>query len=66
MNVVKRYNDLIQYLNDTGSNDLKINVMPLRAKTLEKRVSSEGIDPNGTNPFAKKCLCGEGGNGRAP
>lgn len=51
--VVKRYNDLIQYLNDTGSNDLKINVMPLRAKTLEKRVSSEGIDPNGTNPFAK-------------
>lgn len=51
--VVKRYNDLIQYLNDTGSNDLKINVMPLRAKTLEKRVSSEGIDPNGTNPFAQ-------------
>ena len=51
--VVKRYNDLIQYLNDTGSNDLKINVMPLRAKTIEKRVSSEGIDPNGTNPFAQ-------------
>ena len=51
--VVRRYNELIKYLNDTGSNDLKITVMPLRAKTLKKRVSSEGIDPTGTNPFAQ-------------
>ena len=51
--VVRRYNELIKYLNDTGNNDLKITVMPLRAKTLEKRVSSEGIDPTGTNPFAQ-------------
>lgn len=51
--VVRRYNELIKYLNDTGSNDLKITVMPLRAKTIEKRVSSEGIDPNGNNPFAR-------------
>lgn len=51
--VVRRYNELIKYLNDTGSNDLKITVMPLRAKTLSKRVSSEGIDPTGTNPFAR-------------
>lgn len=51
--VVKRYTELIKYLNDTGSNDLKITVMPLRAKTIEKRVSSEGIDPNGNNPFAR-------------
>ena len=51
--VVRRYNELIKYLNDTGSNDLKINVMPLRAKTIERRVSSEGIDPNGSNPFAR-------------
>ena len=51
--VVRRYNELIKYLNDTGNNDLKITVMPLRAKTLEKRVSSEGIDPTGTNPFAR-------------
>ena len=51
--VVRRYNELIKYLNDTGSNDLKITVMPLRATTLEKRVSSEGIDPNGSNPFAR-------------
>ena len=51
--VVRRYNELIKYLNDTGNNDLKITVMPLRAKTLEKRVSSAGIDPNGSNPFAQ-------------
>ena len=51
--VVRRYNELIKYLNDTGNNDLKITVMPLRAKTLEKRVSSEGIDPVGANPFAQ-------------
>lgn len=51
--VVRRYNELIKYLNDTGSNDLKITVMPLRAKTIERRVSSEGIDPNGSNPFAR-------------
>ena len=51
--VVRRYNELIKYLNDTGNNDLKITVMPLRAKTLSKRVSSEGMDPTGTNPFAR-------------
>lgn len=51
--VVRRYNELIKYLNDTGSNDLKITVMPLRAKTIEKRVSFEGIDPDGNNPFAR-------------
>lgn len=51
--VVRRYNELIKYLDDTGSNDLKITVMPLRAKTSEKRISSEGIDPNGKNPFAQ-------------
>lgn len=51
--VVRRYNELIKYLNDTGNNDLKITVMPLRAKTLNKRVSSEGMDPTGTNPFAR-------------
>jgi PAS domain-containing protein len=51
--VVRRYNELIKYLNDTGNNDLKITVMPLRAKTIDKRVSSAGIDPNGSNPFAQ-------------
>jgi hypothetical protein len=53
IDVVGRYNSLIQYLNDIGANDLHITVMPLRAKTLEKKVSSEGVDPNGENPFAQ-------------
>ena len=51
--VVRRYNELMKYLNDTGNNDLKITVMPLRTKTIDKRVSSEGIDPNGSNTFAR-------------
>ena len=50
--VVRRYNELIKYLNDTGSNDLKISVLPLSARTIEKQVSSEGADPKGDNPFA--------------
>lgn len=51
--VVKRYADLIAYLDETNSNDLKITVLPLKAKTLSKVRSSEGIDPTGANPFAK-------------
>lgn len=50
--VVRRYMELIQYLDDTGSNDLKISVMPLRARTIDKDISSEGVDPSGNNPFA--------------
>lgn len=51
--VIRRYNDLINYLNETGTNDLKITVMPLEAKTVEKSVSSEGAEPDGDNPFAQ-------------
>ncbi len=50
--VVERYNALINYLNDTDSNDLKITVLPLEAKTVDKKVSSEGADAEGNNPFA--------------
>lgn len=51
--VVERYNTLINYLNETDSNDLKISVMPLRAKTLSKKVASKGNASNGLNPFAQ-------------
>ncbi|MGM9733414.1 MAG: LPD38 domain-containing protein [Prevotella sp.] len=51
--VAQRYKDLIDYLDSTNSNELKIQVLPLRAKTLSKRVSSKGVDPNGDNPFAQ-------------
>lgn len=57
--VVKRYNDLIKYLDETGTNDLKITVLPLRAKTARKKVSSEGADPKGRNPFAQNAYVEE-------
>lgn len=50
--VVQRYTDHVKYLDDTGANDLKITVMPLRTETLEKKVSSPGTNPEGSNPFA--------------
>lgn len=55
--VVERYNALIKYLDDTGTNDLKITSLPLNAKTLAKAVSSKGTDPEGNNPFAKNAYC---------
>lgn len=55
--VVERYNTLIKYLDDTGTNDLKITSLPLNAKTLAKAVSSKGTDPEGNNPFAKNAYC---------
>ena len=51
--VVERYNTLIKYLDDTGTNDLKITSLPLGATTLARSVSSEGNDPTGDNPFAQ-------------
>ncbi|MBQ4377074.1 MAG: strawberry notch C-terminal domain-containing protein, partial [Bacteroidales bacterium] len=57
--VVRRYNDLIKYLDNTGANDLKITVMPLKAKTLSQKVSSEGKDPTGSNPFARNAYVEE-------
>lgn len=55
--VVERYNALIKYLDDTGTNDLKITSLPLNVKTLAKAVSSKGADPEGNNPFAKNAYC---------
>ncbi len=54
--VTQRYTDLIKYLDDTGTNDLKITVMPLRAETLDTKVSSKGNDPTGSNPFATDAI----------
>ena len=54
--VIRRYNDLINYLNETGTNDLRITVMPLQAKTIQKTVSSEGTEPDGDNPFAQNAF----------
>lgn len=51
--VIERYNNLIKYLDDSGTNDLKITSLPLNATTLARAISSEGNDPAGDNPFAQ-------------
>lgn len=51
--IAERYNALIKYLDETGENTLKISTLPLRAKTLARKVGTEGRDPNGSNPFAQ-------------
>lgn len=51
--VIERYNNLIKYLDDSGTNDLKITSLPLNATTLARAISSEGNDPTGDNPFAQ-------------
>ena len=51
--IAERYNALIRYLDETGENTLKITTLPLKAKTLSRKVGTEGRDPNGNNPFAQ-------------
>lgn len=51
--IAERYNTLIRYLDETGENTLKITTLPLKAKTLARRVGTEGRDPGGNNPFAQ-------------
>ena len=46
------YQAEIDRLNEMGENDLEITEMPLRAKTLGKKVWEEGVEPGGKNPFA--------------
>ena len=46
------YQAEIDRLNEMGENDLEITEMPLKAKTLRKKVWEEGVEPGGNNPFA--------------
>lgn len=50
--IAERYNTLINYLNETGTNDLEITTLPLNAKTISKEVIVPGKDPDGENAFA--------------
>lgn len=50
--ITELYTAEINRLNDMGENDLEITEMPLRAKTLDKKVWEEGAEPAGDNPFA--------------
>lgn len=42
----------IQLLNDAGENDLEITTMPLKAKTLSRKIWKAGAEPNSGNAFA--------------
>jgi hypothetical protein len=46
------YQAEIDRLNEMGENDLEITEMPLKAKTLNKKIWEEGVEPGGKNPFA--------------
>lgn len=46
------YTAEINRLNEMGENDLEITEMPLNAKTLNKQVWEQGVEPGGKNPFA--------------
>lgn len=50
--ITEAYNVKIQLLNDAGENDLEITTMPLKAKTISKKIWKPGTDPNSGNAFA--------------
>lgn len=50
--ITDAYNVKIQLLNDAGENDLEITTMPLKAKTISKKIWNPGTDPNSGNAFA--------------
>lgn len=50
--ITDAYNVKIQLLNDAGENDLEITTMPLKAKTISKKIWKPGTDPNIGNSFA--------------
>ncbi len=44
--VMQRYHDLLDYLNENGENELEAKVMPLRATLLHRQVFAAGKDRN--------------------
>ena len=50
--ITDAYNVKIQLLNDAGENDLEITTMPLKSKTISKKIWKPGTDPNSGNAFA--------------
>lgn len=42
----------MQLLNDAGENDLEITTMPLKARTLSRKIWKPGAEPNSGNAFA--------------
>lgn len=50
--ITEAYRVKMDLLNEAGENDLEITTMPLRAKTLGRKIWSKGTDPGSGNAFA--------------
>lgn len=50
--ITDAYSVKIQLLNDAGENDLEITTMPLRAKTISKKIWKQVTEPDSGNAFA--------------
>lgn len=50
--ITDAYSVKIQLLNDAGENDLEITTIPLKAKTISKKIWKPGTEPNSGNAFA--------------
>lgn len=50
--ITDAYSVKIQLLNDAGENDLEITTMPLKAKTISKKIWKPGTEPNSGNAFS--------------
>ena len=52
--ITEKYTTLINYLNDSGTNDLEITTLPLRAETKAKHIVVQG--KNSGNPFSEDSI----------
>ncbi|MCA1745592.1 MAG: strawberry notch family protein, partial [Bacteroidales bacterium] len=58
--VIERYNDYVDYLKQTGEYDLEVEVLDLKAETLDRRVVIAGKGGHsvfGNDTFLEKCEC---------
>lgn len=58
--VIERYNDYVEYLKQSGEYDLEVEVLDLKAETLDRRVviaGKGGRSVFGNDTFLEKCEC---------
>ncbi len=58
--VIERYNDYVEYLKQAGDYDLEVEILDLKAETLERKVviaGKGGKSVFGNDTFLEKCEC---------
>lgn len=58
--VIERYNDYIEYLKQSGEYDLEVEILDLKAETLDRRVVIAGKGGHsvfGNDTYLEKCEC---------